>query len=1044
MSSHDDEEELWREAADIIMQKRSISDLPQSIEDLKKKIAIKKIERLAAVSKQTNRFKIAVQTVQSLTGEFQSLRKVTNSARRECSDVGFDDMEDLKRVKQIAFVKENLTHTVQEIDRYREIPKTSLDLINNLKVDKEKHLPRAHYEFRDMMAWSHNSQMSWEAATAECKRRKQERNFTDDTLAQMVTEHEEQARQFIQDIREKIQELGYASKTAIYGILASCFELAVKQPHCLVLVADMIETSSRQRAMITALESELERISRGSAYGDVSIISAELRKRTINWRVADIVRVSCFKKLDQACQQQCQLRFVEGMKMYHQKVDGGLSKDDKTRLENGNELEFDEVMSGLDHAAATFVADTEAVSVCFPPWYNLRDLFVRSYAVACLNRLYKHICDDDAVPAEGGDGDGAGAGDFNEEMLKNISNDRIVSVVSWLRGASKLWGAYVAKHESHVHLKIQTEICGIFNKKKKKDVPTVACTVACTDKLIQLSDNCVKVYLNRVKQNVIKWSKDTSRKIPQDDDVDFVDGKYPHTLAPRDLCRLLDDQYRYIMHERAFTASELVNFGMEILSALDDYCMVRKDPHTLSWLKDLDVDNQIVVLCAMIHDFDFLEDWMQNFCDVVDEMQVKKIEEGEIGETTSSKKSLESLESYMVKFLERQEEIDERLQKGRYYFADALAVAVFGVLTGGGVPSKSVEETLRMTISPKADVDDVLQLFPIAQKKSKRFGRSSGSSSSSSSKHESNATESETIVTSSIFDEIFTQSWINNDTCTVETISKTLIDFLTQGTSNEFPTVFSMLRGVFHAAFITRVVNHLMKFTSREYTMRYLHLDRLGDDSEDGNNPFRRIFHRNGGSISHSHNHSHNEPTTTEMDELLDMDDANSCHPAADRLHLDCDLLLTLFNDIKGHIQQGHIQQKRFHLDVESEFCEGIEEDSDGKIGRVRILANLLAIHQLNTEELDDLFADVLSVERDLEELKDPMALIGDKKSSLGRQLIRIAVKVSVHLTKKKRKKILQEADKFWASPKDHGKTKALDESRQVQSLSDFLQETSS
>lgn len=275
----------------------------------------------------------------------------------------------------------------------------------------------------------------------------------------------------------------------------------------------------------------------------------------------------------------------------------------------------------------------------------------------------------------------------------------------------------------------------------------------------------------------------------------------------------------------------------------------------------------------------------------------------------------------------------------------------------------------------------------------------------------------------------------------METISKTLIDFLTQD-SNECPTVFSMLRDVFHAAFITRVVNHLMKFTSREYTMRYLHLDRLGDV----NNPFRRIFNRNGGSTSHSHNHSHNEPTTTEKSELSEMDDANSCHPAADRLHMDCDLLLKLFNDIKGHIQQGHIQQKRFHLDVESEFCEGIpgiEEDSDGKIGRVRILANLLAIHQLDTEELDDLFEDVLSVERDLEELKDPMALIGDKKSSLGRHLIRIAVKVSVHLTKKKRKKILQEADKFWASPKDHSKTKALDESRQVQSLSDFLQVSS-
>ena len=116
-----------------------------------------------------------------------------------------------------------------------------------------------------------------------------------------------------------------------------------------------------------------------------------------------------------------------------------------------------------------------------------------------------------------------------------------------------------------------------------------------------------------------------------------------------------------------------------------------------------------------------------------------------------------------------------------------------------------------------------------------------------------------------------------------------------------------------------------------------------------------------------------------------------------------------------------------------------VSNEERGKIGRVRILANLLAIHQLNTEELDDLFADVLSVERDLEELKDPMALIGDKKSSLGRQLIRIAVKVSVHLTKKKRKKILQEADKFWASPKDHGKTKALDESRQVRGIASVL-----
>ena len=133
--------------------------------------------------------------------------------------------------------------------------------------------------------------------------------------------------------------------------------------------------------------------------------------------------------------------------------------------------------------------------------------------------------------------------------------------------------------------------------------------------LLNLANDIVKVFIGRVTQNVMQWTRNTSSKPPEENDLDFVDDRYPQTQPPRALCRILDEQFHVVACQTALNVHEKLNFASYMINTLGwSYSLTRRTPRALSkWMNALNVETKLVVLCAFIHDNDFLWVWMDQF-----------------------------------------------------------------------------------------------------------------------------------------------------------------------------------------------------------------------------------------------------------------------------------------------------------------------------------------------------------------------------------------------------------------------------------------------
>ena len=957
-------------------------------------LELKKL-RAIAVKKQKDCYKRAVDDVRFLVSEFESLVEISQQVESECKKAEFSTLDEVER---IANAQENLTNTVDEIDRYRRLPKIVTKLSEDLKTDPVRTLPRAHYEYRSMVSWCHHSTVEWKEASKTSSINKKYTN-----MIRMV--ENKQYRQVVEEVignqADSTRILNKQWRDNVLTILADCFDLATTAPNYLVLVADIIETSERQHSMVVALSKSL-RTFVNSTNADTQEFDpeAEIETRGSPLGIVPSYRLKCLNTIKLATDEYCKKQFRLGVQKYQQQEHGdGDTASDVDRLE---EYEFEELMSGLNYVSEGILNDSNNVSICFPPWYDVFGEIIYMCAKFCCHFVQCEIVshqageewnilrkDDgskdgnikDVASAtaslvsrntnESGQNEEEGGTKVETNQGKTLSNDCIMQVVEWLRSSADDWEINARKREYRID---KHAILDPRNVRRRH------WTTACRT-MSSLASKFVVVYMKRTENNVERWTRQTALKVPTAEDVDFFDDRMPRTTAPRDLCRLLDDQYRIVVNQRGLETPERIFFSRIVMQYLGMFGTQRCRPKTLFWLKHFDIDNKLIILCAMIHDNDFLLNWIDTFFENVEEsdwlasgvdlesskrLEADHSDSGEY-ENSAGRESCTQNEQTLAKQIEDLEEMQSTkilsLIRGQQFYADAISIAVISTLNNG-ILSNSTKEWL---MSIQVFSHYLFELFP-----------------------SSPATTTPDFMTTSIFDTIFTKPWMVNDTYTAESICKTLLDFLRQDEYDQ-PTVFSMLGEVKQAKNIARVVNNILICVGKQYMSKFLDCGKHGSKNFLAARKARKSRKNSDDSVSN-------------------FDESS---PAALRLEMDCDQLLECFNKLKSYLpSSAYLQKWKYPINVENEFgrMTHISKDDGDECescGRVRCLVELLNIH-IYIDESDptfllDLFATVQHVQKIHEDVD-------------GLQLILIAINLSVKLTSKQKLMVRRKAQEYWSS----------------------------
>ena len=218
-------------AAELLNKHSHLTNLPKQIERINSEITRLKLSRNHAVQEQKDRYKRAVRDVTFLVSEFEKLAELSKTVELKCQATTFNQLDSVER---IAFAQENLSSTVQEIDRYRRIPKIVSKLVHDLKETPVQTLPLAHHEYRSMVSWIHHSTAEWDRARQDHLSRTN-KNYTN--MTRMVEQNERQCESVIGLMKSDTKKLNELWRQITFDIVKRCFELAEKNPNYLVLVA---------------------------------------------------------------------------------------------------------------------------------------------------------------------------------------------------------------------------------------------------------------------------------------------------------------------------------------------------------------------------------------------------------------------------------------------------------------------------------------------------------------------------------------------------------------------------------------------------------------------------------------------------------------------------------------------------------------------------------------------------------------------------------------------------------------------------------------
>ena len=228
----------------------------------------------------------------------------------------------------------------------------------------------------------------------------------------------------------------------------------------------MVETLLGKLDDLADFEQDLD-LGEGS-YFDPDVARAEILKTKQGLGIRERERKKCRGRLAVAAAKQFNLLFVQGIVQHYKDLDGGITADAVARLSStGTLYDFDEVMAGLKHVAASILQQTESVAVCFPPWYNLRELFVQTYAVESVASIRRHIyrahtgagedTQQNTTGKEGKEVDRTSGGTTSTDTnvstsssslpLSTLSNDRLVVIVEWLRLSANSFEQYSERHK---------------------------------------------------------------------------------------------------------------------------------------------------------------------------------------------------------------------------------------------------------------------------------------------------------------------------------------------------------------------------------------------------------------------------------------------------------------------------------------------------------------------------------------------------------------------------------------------------------------------
>jgi hypothetical protein len=473
------------------------------IQGFVKEIEVMKKARWLSMAKQKERYQLCVDAVRDLSNKFKRLQHLIKHVKLDCQKAQFPSVES---IESIAFAQENLTKTVHDIDRYREIPTIVSNLSQELNRNPVDCVPRANYEHRVMMSWSYLSQEEWKAA-----RLKYGQGKTKDynNMARLVEEHTDKANKYfdkplnvIGGISESSKQLinllwGRDNKGLIYAAINQCFHLSKVKPNYLILIADIIETNHRQNQMIQTLVKKIKdlgKISSSNNYGggsdsdsdsgsgsdaessfDPFMLEQEVTKRSQNQGLGNRdARKKCINNLIQAASKHYYKMFTKGVIQYIKEIDGGIT-DNQIQIVRSKdyEFDFDEMMAGFSCVSENILIDTDSVAICFPPWYNIRELFIEAYSIESVAMINRHIFNnnhqnsnvtgemknEESSSSSGGGGGGDSSssssnrqdGKVNERISSklNLSNDRIMLLVDWLRMTANNFEKYSESHNKN-------------------------------------------------------------------------------------------------------------------------------------------------------------------------------------------------------------------------------------------------------------------------------------------------------------------------------------------------------------------------------------------------------------------------------------------------------------------------------------------------------------------------------------------------------------------------------------------------------------------
>ena len=358
--------------------------------------------------------------------------------------------------------------------------------------------------------------------------------------------------------------------------------------------------------MVESLQERLERI-KGEDDWDIKA-GAEIEKRSLPLGIHSSYRKKCIEQITEAAYIRFTSQFQYGIYQYlkEQEEEDAVPKEDLERIKSGNAYEFNELLAGLMYVSNSIIKDVNRVCICFPPWYNIFDIIINAYISSIQELLYTHIIihlsledlsPEDEWKKEAGEKarQGNAIHKSNETKTSNssavsnpiksetpvsppfqLSNACLLQLVDWLRTSASNWETDAKKRRIE------------FNESTD---PLNGCTM-----LLKFASKFVSIYMERVEKNVIQWTESTAKKIPTNTDVIFINDQIPKTTAPRDLCRLLDDQYKIVLQQSSLQANEFITCAGTFMQWLGMYGNIRCNPSHMYWLKNCDIDNLLVIL----------------------------------------------------------------------------------------------------------------------------------------------------------------------------------------------------------------------------------------------------------------------------------------------------------------------------------------------------------------------------------------------------------------------------------------------------------------